>query len=152
MLVDIKSVKVALKFPSKVMYHLMEDGGAVVDQRILMPIAISMELIAPNEDTLRQVNEVLMDRTSLYSVQSRGIIVSDLRVDYQGIRQAPDIVSATPTSFQFTQLMYQGQDVAVTAQSGDSSIVDRGLATLRKAQDTVASVSDKVASAFSSVF
>jgi hypothetical protein len=123
---------------------MMETGSSVVDQRVLMPIGIEIEMIAPSDDSLLQANEAFLDRSSMFTIQTRGIIIDDMRVDYEGLDQNAKNISSTPMKYSFTQLLYQGQNNAIAAQSGDASMIDRGLSVINRATETVDGVFNKI--------
>jgi len=143
-LIPIRTLKTSLKFSSKTAKHMMEDGSSKVDQRILMPVGVDIEMIAPSQDVLLQVNETLLDRSSTYTVQSRGIILDNMRVDYEGIDQNPKNISSTPLKLSFMEMMYQGSNAVAFANAADSSVIDRGMSVIAKAVDSVNSISEKV--------
>lgn len=151
-LVPIRVLKTSIKFASRTARHMMEDGSSKVDQRVLLPIAIEIELISPSDDVLLQINEVLLDRTSLFTIQTRGLIVENMRADYEGLDQSPRNISSTPLKYSFVQMLYQGQVGSVSAQAADSSVVDRGMTIISKAKETVSNISEKISNLTSSIF
>jgi len=148
-LIPIRTIRVALTFQSRAARHKMEDGSTKVDQRILMPIVVAIDLIAPTMDIVGQVNAVTADREASYFISSRGIVIDDLRVTSQVIDQTPENLSSTPIQLTFSQLMFQGRSQTVYSQAADASLIDRGMALLSSATQTVSSTIQKIKTAIS---
>lgn len=142
-LVPARCVRVRIKLRARPMHHMLEDGSTRVDAKILQPITIDMELIAPNADTLGQMDNVFMDRSSIYSVASRGILFRNMRMNFEGIEQSAEMLNAVPARIQFMQLMYQGSGAVVYKAPADSSVIDKGMSMLKSATGTVTGLVDK---------
>lgn len=143
-LIPIRTIRVGLIFPARVAHHQMEDGNTRVDQRILMPIGINIDLIAPDADVLQQVTTVALNRSDVYRIQSRGVIVDNMRVNQQALDQGPENISSNPMRLSFTQMMFQGQGAIVFTQAADASILDRGMTFLSNAANSVSSMAGKI--------
>lgn len=145
----LKISKVSAKFVSMPMRHMKEDGTTVVDVRILKPTTVVVETMCPDLDTQKQVNDILMDRNNFYFITSKGLVIDNLMLDHEQIRQTAEVLSASPISLSFKQVITP--TIEVTAQSADSSLLNRGMMALNSATQTVTGLYSKASSAISSL-
>lgn len=130
-------MKVMIKFSSEIQRHPLEDGSTKVDSRIIQPSKMIVDVICKDDDALSAVVTLLSDRTSLYQVTSRGLILQNLMVSSDYFHQAPEMISATPTRISFDQILIQNVNPIVFANSTNASVIDRGLAAVTSAGSTV---------------
>jgi hypothetical protein len=148
---DLKISKVTIKLSSDPQRHMMEDGSAQIDTRTIKGIRIQMEVFCPDNDTLLQLNDIVSDRSSLYQITSRGLIIPDMMIDSELMKQMPEVLSATPIKLTFKQVMIEGKNPIVMNNAADASLIDRGLAIVNDATETVGELYDKAAGAASNL-
>lgn len=134
---NLKVLKAALRFPSTNMHHMREDGASIVDCRVIQPSMIVIDAICPDDDTVLAVNNVMADRSALYNVTSKGIVIQNMMIDNEDFKQSPEVISAAPVRLRFTQLLVEGVEPVVCAQQGDSSMLDRGIQLISQSPTTV---------------
>lgn len=144
---NLKVRKVSIKLTSKVMRHQQEDGSTIVDSKILMPLRLDIESFVPDIDTLTQVNQIILDRESIYTLSSKGLVMSHMMAEGTNLKQGSEMLSATPARITFKQLLVKDITPVICKQSGDSSIIDRGIAALEDAKQTVTDMVNKVGNA-----
>jgi hypothetical protein len=127
---SLKISKVHLKYTSSPMRHMKEDGSTIVDARIIRPVTISAEGFAPDLDTQTQINNIMLDRFAFYKIESKGLVFDNMMVDGQQVKQTPQVLSAAPIQISFKQVLTQNIVPVITAQSGDASMLDHGMAVV----------------------
>jgi len=95
-------------------------------------------------DTINQVNAIMLDRESQYSVSSRGITIDGLLPLSENARQTPEVLTATPVRISFKSVPTDSKPSAILGQSADSTIVNRGMVLVNNAKQNVAELSAKV--------
>lgn len=143
---NLKVVKGSFRMSAETMRHQMEDGTTEVDTRVIKAATAIFDVICPDLNTLAQVNSVMLDLSSIFQVTSRGLIFQSLRVDAQGIKQTSEMLSATPVRLSFKQALIENKDPVIFVNSADSSLIDRGIAMLDNAKETVADLYNKTSS------
>lgn len=133
---SLKPIRVNMKFTSMPMRHMKEDGSTIVDVRIIHPTTITIDAYCPDLDTATQINNLLLDRSSFYSISSKGLFVDQVMLDGEQIKQSPDVMSATPIRLAFKQVLTEETQPIVFAQSTDASLIDRGMTLLNKATNS----------------
>ncbi len=149
--IQIKGLKVSrvqIRLMSAAMRHMKEDGTTIVDSRIIQPSTVTVEAFCPDAATLKQVNNLLLDRANFYSVSSKGVILNNMMAEAQQISQTSEVISAVPVRLSFRQVVSKNIDPLIVAQSADSTLVDRGMSLLSNATKTVTDVFSKIKSAF----
>jgi hypothetical protein len=71
-----------------------------------------------------------------------------MRVESENVSQSSEVLSAAPIHLTFKQMLVQNQDPVVFAQAADSSLIDRGMAILSDAGDTVSSLAGRIGGIF----
>ena len=137
---NLKVVNVKIKLSSHVLRHMLESGVSVVDSRIIQPTRLHVDVICPDIDTLEQITAVAQDRTTTYSISSKGLIFDNMMVEDQCISQIPKMLSASPIRLEFKQQLVQYVIPIVFAQSADASMIDKGFAALASVKTQVSDV------------
>lgn len=131
---NLKVSRVMFKYCSRVMRHKREDGTSIVDARIILPSVVEIDVICETIDDLALVNAVMLDRTTVYTIKSKGLIIENMMSEVDAIRQTSDVISATPIRMSFTSLLIQGNSkVPSVQQPSDSSLIDKGLQDISQA-------------------
>jgi len=131
---NLKVSRVLFKYCSRVMRHKREDGTSIVDARIILPSTVEIDVTCETLDDVALVNAVMLDRTTVYTIKSKGLIIENMMSEVDAIRQSADIISATPIRMSFTSLLVQGNaKVPAVSQSSDSSLIDKGLQDITQA-------------------
>lgn len=144
----LKVVRVQIHLNSTAHRHMKEDGTTIVDSRVIQPSTATVEAICPDADTLKQVNNLLLDRANFYSISSKGVILNNMMAEAEQISQTPDMTSAVPIRLSLRQVVSKNTDPLIVAQSSDSTLVDRGMSLLSNATKTVTDVFSKIKSVF----
>ncbi len=134
---NLKVSKVSVKLESTVQRHKQESGTTFVDSRVLRANIVSVDCFCPDIDTVEQINDLLNNRDSIYTITSKGLIIDYMRLEKEEIHQTPEVLSASPMRLVFKQVLAQYETQVVYAQSGDVPIISRGLAILSTAQQGV---------------
>lgn len=134
---DLKVSRVQIRMSSEVFRHQLEDGLTFVDGRVLKPVQIDFSVISPDLDTLTQVNTIMGNRSTLYKVKSRGIIVGNLLVDADIMKQSGEMLSATPIKMSMKQLMLDTVAPVVYNNPANNSLIDRGVALVEEAKESI---------------
>lgn len=149
---NLKTSKVSIRMSAEGMRHLMEDGSTLVDCRVLRPTKIIMDVICPDLDTLDQINEVLMNRTTIFQITSRGLIIPQMIIEGETIKLGPEMISATPIRISMQQFMLENVSPIVMANPADASLLDKGMGLVDTAKTSISELYDKAASAATSLF
>jgi len=139
----LKVVKGTIRLSSESFGHSLEDGTVKVDSRIIKPSKVVFDVICPDLETVAQVNDLLLDRQSLYQITSRGIIMANLQVNTETLRQSAEMTVATPIRISFQQILIQNVSPIVFANSSNSTLIDRGISAVNNATSTVKDLFDK---------
>lgn len=145
---DLKPVRVQIRLTSTAQRHMREDGSTIVDSRIIQPSSVVIEALCPDSATMKQVNNLLMDRSFFYSVSSKGVILNNMMAESELITQSPDVMSAVPIRISMKQVLSKEVKPLIVAQSADSTLVDRGMSLLSNAKSTVTDIYSKIRSVF----
>jgi hypothetical protein len=144
----LKVGRVHIKLISSAMRHMKEDGSTIVDSRIIQASTVTIEAFCPDSATLKQVNNLLMDRANFYSVSSKGFILNNMMVEADQVSQTAEMISAVPIRIAFKQVVSKNIQAIIVAQSADSTLVDRGRSLLSSAAQTVNDLYSKINSVF----
>jgi len=135
--------KINIKYRSRTMRHMLENGTGVVDTRVIDPTIIDMEVICPTLDELNLVNQMLQDRKNTYNVTTKSIVVNDMVCDNFQVMQSSGMLSASPVRITMKQLRRQGADSKrlhqVVEQPPDSSVLGLGI---QRAQQVTSNVQE----------
>lgn len=147
----LKVTRVSIRHSSRAMRHTREDGTTVVDIRVIDPVSVTAEVIAPSSDQLSALNNALMDKDNTFTMTSKSLMVGDLVFQDINVRQSPDMISATPAKLLFKQLLRQGGAASaethqVVEQSADSSMFNRGIQSLKQAEEQFTTAVSKIVS------
>lgn len=136
---DLRISRVNTRFSSVGQRHMLEDGTTKMDSRTIHPMEIIVEVFCPSIDVVDQINQLLLDRDTLYKVITRGMVFERMMCTSEALNQTPDMISATPARLTFSQVLVQNPKPIMFRNVGDSSMIDRGLAL---AEDVVGSAGD----------
>ncbi len=145
---NLKVISVKTKFSSTVFGHMREDGVTLVDARVIKATRLTVECIVPDLDTLSQITQVAMDRVSLYTIKSKGLVFNNMRVDEDNISQIPKMLSASPLKIVFKEQLVQYVQPVIFAQSADSSLISQGIVALQSVTTTASNLYSSLTSAF----
>lgn len=131
---NLKVSRVSIKLCSRVMRHMREDGNTIVDARIIQPTRVEIDVFCTSLDDVTLVNSMLLDRSGLYTVKSKGLIFKSMMAEGEAIRQTPEVISAHPVRISMKQLLNpSGQEPQSMKQAADSSMIDKGIQTISAA-------------------
>ena len=120
--------KVEVRYGAKPMRHMKEDGSSVVDTKVIEPVVVSLDVICGTIDQMNVVNDLLKDRTSTYTVTTKGLVINLMMADDFSVNQSPDMLSANPVRLTFKQLIRQSViSTPVVEQQADASVFERGI-------------------------
>lgn len=143
MTLEIKVVKVMAKYTAEPQRQTMEDGTTRTDSKTPRPAKLNVDVICPNINSLKQVNNILADRASLFQINSRGLIFPNFMVDSAFINQTPEMLSATPIRLAFKQMLIENISPVIFANQADSTVIERGIAAISKAAGSVSDLYKK---------
>lgn len=124
--------RVGIKFRSRVFRHKREDGTSIVDARILVPTVVDIDVFCKSLDDLALVNAMMLDRTSVYRVTTKGVVLLNMMMSDESVKQTPDVISANPVRMTLMRLLTQNNsEPPSVAQAADSSLLDRGIQQVR---------------------
>lgn len=146
---DVKVVTVSIKLSAEPQRQMLEDGSTRTDSKTVRPTRMAVDVICADLNVLEQVNSIMGDRTSLYQITSRGLIFPNFMVDSEFIRQSPDMLSATPVRMSFKQILIENVSPVIFANKSDSSVIERGIAALNKAKESVSDLYTKISTSIS---
>jgi hypothetical protein len=139
--------RVGFKFRARAMRHMREDGTSIVDARILLPTTVEIDVLAPTLDALSGLNSVMVDRTGVNTITSKGLVLTNMMAEDQMIRQTPEIISANPVRIVFKQVLTQNNSAPpAVEQAPDSSLLDKGIQSVGAAVQTVQGLANSVVS------
>ncbi len=139
--------QVSVQFRSRPMRHMREDGISIVDARIIDATILNINVFCATLDEVRAVNTILEDRTSVYTVSSRGLVFRNMTMYDMAIIQSPEMLTASPIQFSMKQLKKQGGDEVkhpVVEQAPDSSITGQGIKIVTEAVQSINDLTAKV--------
>lgn len=150
---DLKIRKCEINWESEPQRHQLEDGSTKIDTRTIKCVRLRVEAFCPDINTLSQLQALFTNRTALYKVASKGIIIDNMMLDDEKLEQSPENISATPITISFKELLLSGGDTSVCSNPADSSLIDRGISMFDSlssgAQDLYNTVSAGISSAAS---
>jgi hypothetical protein len=131
---SLKVVRVRFRYRSRTLRHMREDGTSIVDQRVILATVVELEVFCSTQNDLAAVNSAMLDRTGVYTITSKGLIVKNMMSEENQIKQTPEVISANPVRISFKQLLTQGgTNPASVEQAADSSLLDKGIQQLQTA-------------------
>lgn len=143
---------VKVKYDSKLFRNQREDGSYIVDGRIKLPNTINVDIVVQTKSAADIINRMILDRTTLYTVKTRGLIFNNLTLQNQQIIQNADNISSQPVTLTFKQILSQEQEIIQTIQDADSTTIERGIAYLKETKETVSDLFDKAKKSISGLF
>ncbi|MBL1375644.1 hypothetical protein, partial [Acinetobacter baumannii] len=102
---DLRISRVNTRFSSVGQRHMLEDGTTKMDSRTIHPMEIIIEVFCPSIDVVDQINQLLLDRDTLYKVITRGMVFERMMCTSEALNQTPDMISATPARLTFSQVL-----------------------------------------------
>jgi hypothetical protein len=141
---DVRVASVMMRLQSDPMRHHMEDGSLFIDTRVPRPNIMTIQIFCPNLDAVNQVNAVMANRHSLYTIKSRGLSFRSMKLNSMAPEQTPKVLSATPMTLEFRQIIVQNVAPVLFRQASDSKLVDRGISLIEDAKESVLGVVDSV--------
>lgn len=140
--------RVHIRLPSTPMRHMKEDGSTIIDSRIIQPTSVQMEAYCETLDSFSKLNAVLLDRSTFYSIASKGLSFDNMLLENEQVSQSQDVISALPVKLSFKQVLTKKITPIVFAQSADASLISRGMNLLSTAQTSVAGLFSSISSKF----
>ncbi len=125
------------KYDSKLFRNQREDGSYIVDGRIRLPVTVNVDMIVQTKSAADIINRMILDRSTLYTVKTRGLIFNNLSLQNQQIIQNADNISSQPVTLTFKEIISQEEEIIQTIQDADSTTIERGIAYLKETKDTV---------------
>jgi hypothetical protein len=139
--------KVRFKFRSRVFRHKREDGTTIVDARVLVPSICEIDVLCETLDDLALVNSLMLDRTGVYRVTSKGLVVTNMMCAGESISQTPDVISANPVRIVMEKLLTQdAAEPPAVAQAADSSMLDQGIQAIQNTVSQTVTTAQQLAS------
>lgn len=123
---NINVAAVSIQFSSRLMTNRDEEGKSIVDARVVMPVKVTVKAIIDSVDAMNEINQILLDTSSVYSIMSRGIYLKNVVLSDDNISQVPEMLSANAVEIKFNQVLL-GDSKNVCAQPGDSDTVFKGI-------------------------
>lgn len=153
MLTDIGVKTVSMKFSSRLMQNVGENGLPIIDARVIMPTQISVSIVCNSADKVAEINSLLMNLTSTFTIMTRGIQLSNFMLDIESMTQSAAMLSSTPMEINFKQALLQGGGAPVCSQAGDASIIIGGIKkSVTVAADKVSDLSGRLLKSASQFF
>lgn len=146
----IKTKSVKISYKSEPMRHMLEDGTSKIDTRVIRPTTVNIALYTPDTDALSSVQTAYGDRTTLYSITSKGLVFDNMQISGENIRQSSDMLSATQINLEFSERLVEGITPVVCENAANSSIIDRGISMLNSLESSATDLYSKVSGAISS--
>ena len=138
-------VRVGFKFRARTMRHMREDGTTIVDARIVQPARVEIDVICATLDDLTQANAVLLDRTGVYKVTSKGIVLKNMMAEEEVIKQSSEMISASPVRLTMKQVLTQDNSAPPQVeQPADSSMLDRGIQVINSVTQTAGALASNL--------
>ncbi|WGN90790.1 tail fiber protein [Burkholderia phage vB_BglM_WTB] len=144
----LKVAHVTIHMRSTVHRHQREDGLTLVDARTILATEVTVDGFASDLSALDGLNVALANRNDMFTLTTKGVVLSPMRVDGLSIVQRPDVLSAAPVRMSFKQALAPNDATRTFAQAADSSLVDRGIAFLTATKQSVTDLYSKVSSIF----
>lgn len=149
--IGVKDVR--FNFHSQLMQNTGEDGLPIIDSRVIFPTTITMNVFCNSADRVAEVNTLLNDISSKFTITSRGILLENFMLDTESMTQAAAMISANPMKISFKQVMLQGGGALVCRNPGDSSTVLGGIRnSIKVAESAVEDLTSKLLAASSEIF
>lgn len=126
----LKVAKTSFKYTSRPHRSIKEDGSTVVDAKVVLQTALSITVYCETQDDLRQINNLLQNRGKLFSIYSKGIIIENVVMDSEDVKQSAEVTSAYPIELKFTEIIVQNKKPIIVKQSADSNGISAGLASI----------------------
>ncbi len=139
--------KVTIKLRSKIFRHKTETGNTIVDARVVEPMRCEIDAFVPTLDALTAINAAILDRTTAYTIKSRGLVLTKMLMEQNEIKQSSDMLSSSPIRISFKELLTQGQlaiGATTVAQPADSSLIDQGIQQVSEAVTSVQQLAQSV--------
>lgn len=133
----LKVSKVSIRLSSDAMRHMLEDGTTRIDTRVVKPIRIVADIICPDLSSVEELNQVLTNRKELYQITTRGLIIPNMMLGSDSLKQTGEMISATPVRLSFDQVLIEGREPIVFSNDANASAIDRGIAVLTDAKEGV---------------
>lgn len=138
-----------LRLMSKILKNQREDGVIIAHGRVIIPSVIELDVIVQTIDGLETLNQIYKDIEGLYTIVSRGISFTNMRMTTQGIQQSAEMLSASPIRLTFKQAFLQNDDMPICQQAPDSSLIDTGIADLKNfSSDVTTFIGDNITPLF----
>lgn len=141
---NLKVAKTGIKFNSRPHRSVKEDGTTIVDAKVVLQTELTLSVYCQTVDDLRQVNDLLQNRSKLYRIYSKGVVIDNMVMVSEQVKQSPECLNSYPIDLKFEEIIIQGAKPSIVKQSSDSSVLPLGLASISVAAKQT--VSDLIAS------
>lgn len=110
--------------------HPTEDGVYLVDHKIILPKSIQVEAFCINQDTYNKVQQIFGDRTNLFGIQVKEILVENCTFgEFTPVRDSK-VLNAIPVSFTMHEILQStasnGLSKSKVKSPSDADTVKRG--------------------------
>lgn len=144
----LKVSRVHIKLSSIPMRHMKEDGSTIIDSRIIQPTSVQMEAFCETLESFAKLNAVALDRSTFYSITSKGLTFENMLLENEQISQNPEVMSALPVKLSFKQVLTKSVKPIVFSQSADASLISRGMNLLSTAKTSATDLFNSISSKF----
>lgn len=145
---NLKVVKTSIKYSSSPHRSIKEDGTTIVDAKVILQTNIMVSVYCETVDDLRQVNDLIQDRSKLYTIYSKGIVSPNMVMDGEIVKQTPDCLNSYPVDLRFEEVIIQNEKPQIVKQPSDSSVLPLGFASIStQATQTVSGLVSSVKAA-----
>ncbi|QBQ77326.1 hypothetical protein WFH_00038 [Escherichia phage vB_EcoM_WFH] len=145
-------VNVKIRLQAKIFKNQREDGSYIVDGRVKMPRILTVTVIAQTKSASDAITKMLQNRSTIYTINSRGLIFERMVLQNNNFSQDADNITSQPIQLVFHEILTQ-QDVSIqTAQAADSTVIERGIAYIKETTASVTGVATKVMNGIKGMF
>lgn len=143
---------VSIKLNSRTLKNRREDGTVIAHARIKTPMQVQVKVVAQTIDGVQILSQIMNNVDEMYSIQTRGVKLKNVKLQRMEQSQSPEALSATPIMLVFAGIQMQGIYRPVCVQQGDSSVIDSGIATLNDVGNNVSEFASGVAESLGVLF
>lgn len=127
---NLKVIKAAAKYMSVAQRSIKEDGTTFVDSKTIKQTEFDLSVYCETVDDLRQVNDLLQNRSKLYTIYSKGLVFENMVLDSEVVKQSPEVLSAYPIELKFKEMIIQNIQPLIVKQVSDASVIPLGFASI----------------------
>lgn len=116
---DLDSTDVDLDFSSTLHDHTTDDGGVIVDSKMILPTKIKISAYLSDMKGVDRISNIFSNKSELYSIIVNSVLLADVVCTEVVINDDPEFMSVIPTTINFQEVITRKINAVRTEEAAD---------------------------------